>query len=126
MKPESVSLMHKAQESFEVARQLCQQEHLDFAAGRAYYAMYYLAEAALLEKDQAFSSHRSLHSGFFQEFTRTGIVDRVHHQSLVRGFELRQAGDYGGFASVSQDQCDDLLDRAEAFLNAVGSLLDPS
>lgn len=123
MKPDSEGLVRKAQESLEVARLLHDQGHYDFAASRAYYSMYYLAEAALLEKDSSFSSHRAIHSAFFHGFVETGIVDKKHHQSLVRGFQLRQAGDYAGFASVSEDQSEKLLASADEFLSAITLIL---
>ena len=71
-----------------------------------------------------FPSHRALHAGFFRQLIEPGEIDRVHHQSLVRGFELRQAGDYGGLASVSPDQCADLLRRTQAFVDAVHALIE--
>src|SRR3972149_1905407 len=92
------------------------QGHYDFAASRAYYAMFYVAEAGLLERGSSFSSHRAVHSAFFHEFIETQTVEAIHHQSLVRGFQLRQAGDYAGPMSVSKDQSDDLLRRADEFL----------
>jgi uncharacterized protein (UPF0332 family) len=124
MKDESKLLAAKAKESLDVARELAEGKHYDFAASRAYYGMFYMAEAALFERGQAFSSHRAFLAGFYREFVDTGALDRGHHQSLVRGFELRQAGDYGTFASVSEGQCADLLERAKRFVDAVQSLLE--
>jgi len=124
--PDTSALMAKARRSFDVARQLHADGHHDFAAGRAYYAMFYMAEAALLERQIVFASHRALHAGFFRQLIDTGEIDRVHHQSLVRGFELRQAGDYGGLASVSPDQCADLLRRTQAFIDPVHPLIEPA
>lgn len=124
MKPDSKSLIRKAGESLEAARLLHDQGHYDFAAGRSYYSMYYMAEAALLEKDSSYSSHRAIHSAFFHEFVETEIVERRHHQSFIRGFQLRQAGDYAGFASVSREQSDNLLIRTNEFLRAISVILN--
>jgi uncharacterized protein (UPF0332 family) len=123
MREDSQGLAQKAQEGLQVARDLFAGGHNDFAAGRAYYAMYNMAQAVLLEKGQSFSSHRARHNGFFHEFIRTELLDRSYHQSLVRGFELRQAGDYSGYASVTKQQCEDLLERATRFIEAVRLLL---
>jgi len=126
MKPDSTSLALKADECLQVARELFAGGHYDFSAGRAYYAMFYLSEATLLERGKTFSSHHGVLAGFFHEFVEPELIDRSHHQSLVRGFELRQAGDYGGFASVSKEQCEDLLERAARFFGAVRLMLEQS
>lgn len=119
MNPDSLALIKKSEESLDVALELHRGGHYDFAVGRAYYAMFYLAEAALLEKGQAFSSHRAIHSGFYHQFIETEILDKNIHQSFVRGFELRQAGDYGGLASVTREQSEDLNNRASDFVQMV-------
>jgi len=49
MKPDALSLLHKAGESLLVAKKLFEDGHCEFAAGRAYYAMFYAADAAVLE-----------------------------------------------------------------------------
>ena len=123
MNPDTLALSEKAEESLVVARELHNGRHFDFAVGLAYYAMFYMAEAALLEKGKSFSSHRAIHNGFFHEFIESGILDKTQHQSFVRGFELRQAGDYGGFATVTKEQSEDLLQRARNFIESVRTIL---
>ena len=50
MKPEQVDLLRKAGESLGAAKLMEKQGYHDFAASRAYYTMFYVAEALLLEK----------------------------------------------------------------------------
>ena len=119
MNPDVLTLIKKAEESLIVAEELHQGGHYDFAVGRSYYAMFYMAEAALLEKGKAYSSHRAIHNGFFNEFIETSLLDKNQHQSFVRGFELRQAGDYGGFAAVTKEQSKDILQRARNFIKSI-------
>ena len=47
MNPEQQFLFQKAQRSLAAAQQLAQQSFYDFAVSRAYYAMFYVAEALL-------------------------------------------------------------------------------
>lgn len=123
MNPDSDSLAREAEESLQVASELHSSGHYDFAVSRAYYAMYYVAEAVLLEKGEAFSSHRSVHNGFFHRFVEADKLERKYHQSLVSGFQLRQTGDYGGFTSIPEDESEDLLERATEFVTEVRMLL---
>jgi uncharacterized protein (UPF0332 family) len=45
--PEQQALLDKARRSIEAAQSLIQQKFYDFAVSRAYYAMFYVAEALL-------------------------------------------------------------------------------
>jgi len=57
MKRKTGQLLHKAQGAIEAATLLLQGGKNDFAAGRAYYAMFYVAEALLFEKGLEFRKH---------------------------------------------------------------------
>ena len=81
MNQDALTLIKKAEESLKVAHDLHNGCHYDFAVGRAYYAMFYMAESALLIKGKAFSSHRAVHNGFYHEFIESGILDKIQHQS---------------------------------------------
>jgi uncharacterized protein (UPF0332 family) len=43
------ALIEKAKESLEVTKNLVRDDHYDFGASRAYYAMFYIAEALLAD-----------------------------------------------------------------------------
>ncbi len=60
MKNEIQALIEKAHASLEAAELLGQQGYYGFAASRAYYAMFYAAEALLLERNLSFSSHSAV------------------------------------------------------------------
>ena len=51
MKEYTGQLLDKAAEAIEAAELLVTNNYPDFAAGRAYYAMFYVAEALLNEKE---------------------------------------------------------------------------
>ena len=60
MIPEQIALLTKVGESLRAARLLATNELLDFAASRAYYTMFYVAEAFLLGEGLTFSSHAAV------------------------------------------------------------------
>lgn len=91
MTPDQSELMEKATRSLEAARPLLDEEHPDFAASRAYYAMFYAAEAMLEGEELAFSSHAAVVAAFGREFARTGRVPSRLHQYLTRAMNLRHA-----------------------------------
>jgi len=57
--------------------------------------MFYVAEAFLLGKGLAFSKHSVVPTAFGEHFAKTGIVPQEFHRYLLRGMEVRHAGDYG-------------------------------
>ncbi|HEY9737609.1 MAG TPA: HEPN domain-containing protein [Trichocoleus sp.] len=83
MTPEQQALLDKAQRSLQASQQLMQQEFYDFAVSRAYYAMFYVAEALLNYEGLAFSSHSAVIGAFGQHFAKTGKVPAELHRYLI-------------------------------------------
>jgi uncharacterized protein (UPF0332 family) len=63
MTDEQRRLVEQARESLDAAKVLQEAGHHGFAASRAYYAMFYIAEALLLGKGLSFSKHAAVHAG---------------------------------------------------------------
>jgi uncharacterized protein (UPF0332 family) len=119
------NLLVGARESLSAARLLHQKGYHRFAASRAYYAMFYVAEAFLLEKGLAFSKHSAVHAAFGEHFVRTGTVPAELHRSLIHGMEVRQTGDYDYMNEVSPEEAMEQIANAEQFLEAAAKILGP-
>lgn len=117
MTPEQLDLLLKARESLSAARLLLDNGYPDYATSRAYYAMFYVAEAFLEGQGLSFSSHSAVISAFGREFARTNRVPAEFHRFLIDAQDLRNAGDYGQFNAVSTEQASQQLIYAEQFLN---------
>ncbi|HXF93529.1 MAG TPA: HEPN domain-containing protein [Nitrospiraceae bacterium] len=96
-------LLDKAQRSLRAAERLMADGDHDFAVSRAYYAMFYAAQALLLTKDIRRSKHSAVLSAFNESFVKTGAVAAEHFHRLRDGFEDRAESDYG-LAAISQEQ----------------------
>lgn len=92
MKPEQIALLRKAAESRRAPELLATNELFDFAASRAYYTMFYVAEAFLLNEGLTFSSHAAVISAFGRDFARTGRVPVEFHRYLIDAQDLRNQG----------------------------------
>lgn len=123
MRPETQNLLHKAQENRQAAALLLQNGYADIAASRLYYAMFYTAEALLLERGQVFSSHAAVIAAFGREFAKTGMLDPRFHRYLIDTQDLRQSGDYDTNAAVTPAQVEQALHWADNFLAAAQALL---
>lgn len=125
MTPEQADLLAEAQRSLAAARLLESNGYGGFAASRAYYAMFYCAEALLLGKGLAFSKHSAVHGAFGQHFAKTGLVPAELHRDLIRGAEVREAADYGKGQRITPQECEVQVANAERFIAVAQRLLGP-
>ncbi len=123
MKPEQTALLRKAGESLRAAQLLATNELLDFAASRAYYTMFYVAEAFLLNEGLTFSSHAAVISAFGRDFARTGRVPVEFHRYLIDAQDLRNQGDYDIDSAITESQANELIGHAQQFLELAERLL---
>jgi len=86
-------LIQKAQDSLRAAKLLKENDLIDFAASRAYYAMFYVAQAFLIGIGLKFSKHGSLIAAFGQHFVKTGLIPAQYHQNLIKGYNKRVIGE---------------------------------
>jgi uncharacterized protein (UPF0332 family) len=113
---EQRELLLKAQQSLEAAKLLLNNNYSDYATSRAYYTMFYLAEAFLEGDGLSFSKHSAVISAFGREFAKPQRVLTDFHRFLIEAQELRATGDYGQLNAVTSDQAAEQIDRAEQFL----------
>lgn len=116
MKVEIEEIIRKAERSLEAALTLFEGNNFDFAVSRAYYSMFYMAEAVLLTKNLSFSKHAGVISGFNQHFIKTGILDYRYYEMLRYAFEQRGIGDYRFEAQISRETAQKVLNDAREFL----------
>jgi uncharacterized protein (UPF0332 family) len=118
-------LLEEARESISAAKLLLTGGYPGYAASRAYYAMFYIAEAFLEGEGLAFSKHSAVIAAFGQYFVHTGKVPTEFHRFLLDGQDLRHTGDYGELHAVSFNQAREQLTHAEQFLELAERLIGP-
>ena len=123
MKEATAKLMEKATRSLVAAELLAKNGDAEFAVGRAYYAMFYAAQALLNEKGLRFRKHGGVHGAFGEHFVKTGLMDQKYHRWLLEAFSKRVTGDYGVDADMSLDDASVLIDQAQELLQAAKEIL---
>jgi uncharacterized protein (UPF0332 family) len=123
MKREVQALLQKARDSLRAAEVLYQEGFADFCASRAYYALFYAAEALLLDRDLTFSSHSAVIAAFGKEFAKTGLLDQKYHRYLLDAQDSRNVGDYGVGPGVTDSQAQKVLGWAREFITAAEQYL---
>jgi uncharacterized protein (UPF0332 family) len=121
---ENAALIQKARRYIKSADMLLQDKDYESSVSRAYYSMFYAAEAALLTKGLSFSSHKGVISGFGEHFVKAGIFPKEMARELNRAFEKRQMGDYEYTSVISQEDAEEILQIAKDFVETVARWLE--
>lgn len=124
MKDHSRKLLDKAIDTIEAAEILVDNEKTDIAAGRAYYAMFYIAEALLNEKGLIFNKHSAVHAAFGEHFAKTKEMNVKFHRWLLDSFDKRQVGDYDVDTKIERDVAVKVIHQAREFFEAARKYLE--
>jgi uncharacterized protein (UPF0332 family) len=111
-------LFDKAKDTIEGAELLLEHGKIDMAAGRAYYALFYTAEALLNEKGLQFSTHGDVIGAYGKEFSKTKLLDQKFHRWLIEGFDTRLIGDYHVDTKIEMDAVANMINQAREFFEA--------
>jgi len=117
-------LLDKAERAVHAAEVLRDGGESEFAAGRVYYAMRYVAEALLFERGLVFRKHTAVQAAFGREFAKTGELNPKFHRWLLTASDLRLQGDYQARVDVTDEDVDTGLAQAREFLTDAKHLLE--
>ena len=124
MKEYSSKLFSKALDAIEAAEALLNIGKAEFAAGRAYYAMFYVAEALLYnEFDLKFSQHGQVIAAYGKNFAKTKTLDPKFHRWMRDGFDKRITGDYGVDTGIEDEIVATMINQAREFMLAAQKYL---
>jgi uncharacterized protein (UPF0332 family) len=116
-------LLGKALRTVQSARLLLTDGDYDGAVSRAYYAMFYVAEALLLAKGMTFSSHSAVISAFGKEFAKPGTIPGEYYRHLLDAQEARNIGDYQVVSHLTEEETAQHITHAERILAAGWNVL---
>ena len=112
----SAKFMDKATRAVAAAERELKSQDVEAAVGRAYYAMFYSAEALLVAKGLKFKKHGGVHAAFGEHFAKTGILDLKYHRWLIDAFDKRVTADYGIESLLSSRDAQETIFQAKDFL----------
>jgi uncharacterized protein (UPF0332 family) len=117
------ALLAKARRSAAAGRRLAADGDLDFAVSRAYYAMFYRAQAFLLGREQRFSKHSAVIAAFGEQFAKDDKTLREFHHGIIEAQDAHNVGDYQIDAALAREDVQAHLDRAERFIKVAEQAL---
>jgi uncharacterized protein (UPF0332 family) len=125
MKDYASKLLNKALDAIEGAEGLLNMDKAEIAVGRAYYSMFYVAEALLYnEFDLKLNQHGQVIAAYGKHFAKTKQLDPKFHRWLRDGFETRITGDYGVDTGIEQEIAAKMINQAREFLEAARIYLE--
>jgi len=107
------SLIKRARRYLKSADLLLRDGDYESCVSRAYYAMFYSAQAALLTKNLGYSSHKAVISAFGEQFVKVGVFPKEMGRELNRAFAKRQLAEYESSFVISREDAEGILNSAE-------------
>ena len=123
MKPEVQEYLKKAERALKVAESLLATGFDAEAAARAYYAMFYAAQALLKENDIQRVKHSAVQAAFGRYLVKTGKIDAKFHRMLIDARETRELADYTVGEEISVETAILRVKNAKEFLQIVKASL---
>ncbi len=119
LKDQIQMIIDKAHRSLSAAHRNFDAGDYDFAASRAYYAVFYSMEAVLLTKNLTFSKHSGIISAFNLHFVKEGYFPKTFGKSINQLFSERQTGDYDLGLSINETDAKTDVEIAEQIVEAI-------
>lgn len=116
--------LDRADRALASARRNVEAEDGEAAVNRAYYACFYVAQAALGGHGEEPKTHAGTHRRFASLFVAPGTVTREVGRILPDASRLRLQTDYDALAVTDLRAASDLLADAERFVAAVRAVLE--
>lgn len=125
MTEDQAELLMTASDSLKAADILLREGYSGFAASRAYYTMFYVAEAFLEGEGLAYSKHSAVIAAFGEKFAHAGKVPAELHRFLLEAQESRHDGDYGPRKAVSLQLAREHIQHAKRFMEVAVQVIGP-
>ena len=119
----------RAREELETARENIANGRFRAAVSRAYYAVFYMASAALFSQSIQRAKHSGVESAFSQFLVKPGQIEPEFSRLYQRARRQREQADYAEEPGVDETAAQQALadatrfvDRLEHYLREVGAL----
>ena len=116
---EVILYIKEAREMLEVAQLNLDNDFYPSSINRAYYAVFYAANALLATKGMTRGKHSGVISAFRQHFIKTGLIDVEFSRIYGRLLEDRNESDYAIVNTISKNDAELDLNEARRFVAEV-------
>jgi uncharacterized protein len=114
--------MARARQALATGKLVMAHEDYITAVNRAYYAIFYAANALLATKGLERSKHSGVIAAFRQHFVKMGLVEPEYSRFYGAAMDERHSGDYD-LEPLDYESANRHLDHAEQFVERVEQVL---
>ena len=114
------ALQEKSEQALSDAELLLENGSVEAAINRGYYAVFQIARAALLTKEESPDTHSGVIRRFGYHFVRTGQVPEEVGDTLTTAQSMRGRADYDAPADLDHEDAANLVEDARQFLEVLG------
>lgn len=111
-------LLTRADESIQATELMISNQLYHSAVSETYYAMFYLAQALILDKHETASTHKGVLTRFSALYVKTDEMNRSFSVMLANAFAARGKADYEIGVDISEAEAKKLLANARSFQEA--------
>lgn len=111
------SYLERARQDLLAAEQILRDGFYHVTVTRAYYAMFYAAQALLISRDVRRRRHAGVLSAFNEQFIKTGLIETNYAKLLSQAFESRLDSDYDITFTTDQALAEEMLHGAQQFVH---------
>ena len=115
--------IEKAKECLADAVDAFEESRLANSINRSYYAMFHATRALLALESFDSKKHSSILGYFNQYYIANKKVDACYYQMIANAFRVRNKTDYDDFYVVSQEETQQQLDNAQAFIEFMDNFI---
>lgn len=125
MKEEVKKYLEKAENSLGAARKLFDNGYFEDTCSKAYYVMYYSAQALLRDADITVKKHSAVVAKVGELFAKTGKINPKYHRYLIGAKKRREIADYEVLSSsdIDNERAKEVITQAEEFLVKIKEFL---
>jgi uncharacterized protein (UPF0332 family) len=119
MNEEVKKYIEKAEKSLKVAKELLEGGYFEDVCSKAYYVMFYSAQALLKNIGVEVSKHSAVVAKFGQHFAKTNKIDPKYHRFLIDAKKKRETADYDVFSFIDEETAKERISWADEFLKRI-------
>lgn len=109
----------RAEESFDDALLLAENERWNTVVNRLYYSCFYAVMAILIKNNIETQTHNGTRTQFGLNFIKTGLIDKKYGKLYSKLFDYRQKGDYGDLFDYDKETISPLINSIREFLDEI-------
>ena len=116
-------LMQRARRTLRTARLVLNDEDYASAVNRAYYVIFYAANAALSTQNVEQHKHTGVISEFRLRFIKTGLIEREYSAFYGDTMDARHDSDYDFVTETERERAESAIADAEQFVTRIERFL---